>query len=76
MSSVAKESGVTQRCKIFFEFFQVWQNMQNRIPNDRSIYSSLYRTSELYKTKKLSRVEKEDVMYRIKANIFKSWKSI
>jgi hypothetical protein len=38
-------------------------------------YSSLDRTSELYKTKRLSRVEKEDVMYRIKPNIFKPCES-
>jgi hypothetical protein len=31
----------------------------------------LERTGVLYKTKRLSRVEKEDVMYRIKPSIFK-----
>jgi hypothetical protein len=34
-------------------------------------YSILERTRVLYKTKRLSRVEKEDVMYRIKPSIFK-----
>jgi hypothetical protein len=31
-------------------------------------YSSLDRISELYKTRRLSRVEKEDIMHRIKPN--------
>jgi hypothetical protein len=39
-------------------------------------YSILERTRVLYKTKRLSRMEKEDVMHRIKPSVFKPCENV